>query len=119
MNKKVLKLVSILLVVLFILTFGMNMVYAIDGVTINTDFTGKSTITNAAGNVLGVIQVIGTAIAIGMLLFLGIKYIISSPDERASVKKSATVYVIGAIVLFAAVNIVKIIHDFATNSIKA
>ena len=122
MNKKILKLVSMLLVVLIICSFGMNIVYAsnpIDGISIDTGFKGSSEINTAAGKILGVIQVIGTAIAIGMLLYLGIKYIMSSPDDRASIKKSATMYVIGAIVLFAAVNIVKIIYEFATSAITA
>ena len=121
MNKKILKLVSVFLVALVILSFGMNMVYADSflGVTPNTDFPGASPIKTAAGNVLGVIQVVGTAVAIGMLLYLGIKYMISSPDDRASVKKSATIYVVGAIVLFAAVNIVGMIYTFAKQAIPS
>ena len=42
---------------------------------------------------------------------------LSSPDDRASIKHSTTIYLIGAIVLFAAVNLVSIIYNFAQQAV--
>lgn len=55
--------------------------------------------------VLGLIQTIGTFIAVGTLMILGIKYMLGSTEERATYKKSMLPYLIGAILLFGAVNI--------------
>ena len=68
-----------------------------------------SKVTTAGATVLGYIQVIGTFIAVGVLMFLGIKYMTASANEKADIKKSIIPYVIGAVVLLAAVNIVAMI----------
>ena len=48
-----------------------------------------------------------------MLVVLGIKYVVAAPSEKADIKKSAFIYVVAAIFLFAAVNILAVIQDFA------
>ena len=61
--------------------------------------------------ILGLIQVIGTFISVGALMLIGIRYMLGSTEERASYKKSMMPYIIGAIVLFGAVNIVSMIYN--------
>ncbi len=68
---------------------------------------------NIAGQILAVVQVIGVAVAIIMLIVLAIKYMSSAPNDRAEIKKHAVVYIVGAIVLFAASGILGIIRGFA------
>lgn len=64
--------------------------------------------------VLGLIQSIGTFIAVGILMILGIKYMLGSAEEKASYKKSMLPYLIGAILLFGAVNITAyVVETFA------
>ena len=71
----------------------------------------------AASNVLGsaliVVQVIGVGVAVIMLVVLAIKYISAAPGDTAEIKKHAVVYVVGAIVLFAASGILSLIRRFA------
>ncbi len=67
------------------------------------------------GVILAVVQVVGAAIAVIMLLVLGIKYMHSAPNDRAEIKKHAVVYVVGAVVLFASSGILGIIRTFAEN----
>lgn len=58
------------------------------------------------GNVaVSVIQVIGTFVAVGTLMILGIKYMLGSTEEKASYKKSMLPYLIGAILVFGSVNL--------------
>jgi len=64
---------------------------------------------------INVIRVVGTGIALIMLSYVGIKYMSAAPSEKADFKKSATAYVVGAIILFGASNIISIIANFATN----
>ena len=66
-----------------------------------------------AGQILAIMQVIGVAVAVIMLIVLAIKYMSSAPNDRAEIKKHAVVYVVGAVVLFAASGILGIIKDFA------
>lgn len=68
--------------------------------------------------VLGYIQIIGTFIAVGVLMFLGIKYMTASANEKADVKKSIIPYIVGAIVLLLAVNIIPIIGTIGEKLFK-
>ena len=70
---------------------------------------------NIAGAILSVVQVIGVSVAIIMLIVLAIKYMSAAPNDKAEIKKHAVVYVVGAVVLFAASGILQIIKGFATS----
>lgn len=49
--------------------------------------------------ILGIIRWIGYAIAIGMLIYIGVKYVMSAANEKANLKQAVTNYVIGAIIV--------------------
>ena len=70
------------------------------------------------GAVLTVTQVVGVGVAVIMLIVLAIKYISASPGDKADIKKHAVVYVVGAVVLFAASGILQIIKIFASQNIQ-
>ena len=69
---------------------------------------------NIIGKILGFLQMIGYAFAVGMLLYLGIKYMMASANEKADLKKGSINYVIGAIIVVAASTLFGIIKNFAT-----
>jgi len=120
MSKKLIKTLAVLAMALVILAITVTPVFASaslkwDDVTIKGDTSG-STATAAkdiTGMILGVVQVIGVAIAVIMLIVLAIKYISAAPNDKAEIKKHAVVYVVGAVVLFAASGIIGIIRGFA------
>ena len=66
------------------------------------------------GALINIIQIIGSGVAIIMLIVLAIKYISAAPGDKADIKKHAVVYVVGAIVLFAASGLLGIIKNFAS-----
>ena len=68
----------------------------------NTNFAGTGDIQGAASKIAGVVAVIASGVAITMLIWLAAKYMTAAPSEKADIKKSATTYVIGAVILFAA-----------------
>ena len=78
---------------------------------------GKS-IESASGALLYIIKVIAVGIGLIMLTVLAMKYMLSSAQERASIKQIAVVYVVGACVLFGAAGILNIIQNFATKNLK-
>ena len=53
------------------------------------------------------------AAAVIMLIVLAIKYVSAAPSEKADIKKSAIVYVIGAVLLFAATGVLQLVKGLA------
>ena len=49
-----------------------------------------------------------------MLIVLAIKYLVAAPSEKADIKKGALIYVVAAVILFAAVNILAAIQGWAS-----
>ena len=79
------------------------------------DNTGTAgTVNTILGTLITVVQVIGVGVAIIMLIVLAIKYISAAPGDKAEIKKHAVVYVVGAVVLFAASGILGIIKNLAS-----
>ena len=127
MNRKVLKVVSILLVALMAVAVLTQGVFATD----TTDYTkidqfgGLSKDKQTAGvfqsfiaTIINIAQVVGMGVAIIMLVVMAIKYISAAPSEKAELKKSITIYVVGAVVLFAATGILQVIKNFALANIQ-
>ena len=63
-------------------------------------------------------QLIATGVAVIMLVALGIKYMVSSVNEKAEIKKHAVVYIVGAIIAFGSTGILQIFRNFITKSLK-
>ena len=77
-----------------------------------------SGIANSIKDVIGMLQVAGTGIALVVITMLGIKYMLAAPSEKADVKKQIAPMVIGAVILFASVNLVGIIADVADRTLS-
>ena len=75
---------------------------------------GLSTTTQ---NILGLVSYICYAAAIIMLVVLGVKYVSAAPEGKAEIKKTAVQYVIGAVLVFAAGTVCKIIQSVAKNNV--
>ncbi|MBQ8299088.1 MAG: hypothetical protein IJX99_04350 [Clostridia bacterium] len=88
------------------LLMTVAMVLGISSIAFATTFdvtpTGGTGMQNIGKNVLGYIQWFGYAVAVGMLLYIGIKYMMASANEKADLKKGSISYVIGAIIVVAA-----------------
>ena len=96
------EVMSILMAVamLFVMYGG---VFAFSGITAKP--SAPSGAAGIAGTVIGVMKWFGYAIAIGMLVYIGIKYIMASANEKADLKNALIKYVIGAVIIVFAVNI--------------
>lgn len=109
--KKLVKILPILMTVLMILmtvspVLATTTNKTIAGVNIDVGQTKNTDNVTAIGNtVLSIIRVVGTVIAVGVLMVIGIKYMMGSAEEKAEYKKTMLPYLIGAVILFAAVNI--------------
>ena len=113
--KKVTKIISIILVVMTILG-AFSMVFA-TGPSLPTPSnpSGSTDVSNIAGGVIYIIQIIAFTAAVIMLIFVGIKFITASPEGKAEIKKTAVIYIVGAILLFGASGVLALIQTLATN----
>ncbi len=127
MKKNVIKAISLLLVAVLCVTVLTTIV---NGETIGYKNIDTTTVTESAqdtsgaaglinqwmGAALTIVQVVGVGVAVIMLIILAIKYISAAPSDKAEIKKHAVVYVVGAVVLFAASGILQLIKTFANQA---
>lgn len=114
-TKKITKILSVLLIVISILSV-FSMVFASSEMTIPTaaqPVGGTGKIQTVTSNVIWIVQLICYAAAVIMLMYLGVKFITASPEGKAEIKKSAVIYVIGALMVFAAGAILGVIKDLS------
>ena len=121
--KRFFKLISVLIIIIICIGIVSNISNAsfkdidVDYMVENAkDSSGAAkSVNNIVGAALVIAQVVGTGIAVIMLIVLAVKYITASAADKADIKKSAVVYVIGAIILFSASGILGIISRLSTN----
>ena len=65
------------------------------------------------GRVAGIIQIVGTIVSIGALIVIGIRYAVSSVEDKAEYKERMLPYIIGCVLLFGSTNIVNILYKFS------
>lgn len=73
------------------------------------DTTG---ITAWSNSIINVVSIVGSAAAIIILIILGVKYMMGSAEEKAEYKKTLLPYIIGAVFVFGASVLTKVIYDF-------
>ena len=122
MKRKIL-IICLMIMMLFAL---ISNVYGFTGSDVTSNLKPRDLTTSAIGSkiqtplgvILDVIRIVGLGIAMIMILAFGIKYMVSMPNERATMMKQSMVYLLGALLLFGASFIVGIIAkvlETATN----
>ncbi len=110
------KIIIISICILIMLIFlNANICYATDlGIgdlnNYKTDNIQMGNLASRAGTVLGIVQTIGSVLAVAMLVIIGIKYMLGSIEEKAEYKKTLIPYLIGAFLVFTGTLIPNIIY---------
>ena len=115
--KKVIKIISIILMVSMIILFLSNNVLAVSDILDNLEPTyedDNSGLTNVGQQIISIISTVAIVISVIVLLILGIKYMIGSASEKAEYKKSMIPYLVGAIIIFGAGAIAQVVVNLAT-----
>ena len=99
-SKKIVKIATILMIIATILMCA-NVVMASSNIP-TPDSGATSGITGPVTKIMGIVQYICYAAAVILLVILGVKFMVASPDAKAEIKKSAVIYVVGAFLVFAA-----------------
>lgn len=124
MRKKTFKILTIILILLYIITFATN-VYCgeidptkvVENVESNKG-TGVDTLYIIGNTILGIIQYIGVGVAIIATFIFGMKYMYSAPGEKAEIKKKLIPYIIGGVLVFGSVQLVKLVETFAKDLVS-
>lgn len=123
--KRTIKLVSILLLVVVVSMTLTTVVSAktdgakgIDAAGIagglkGTTSAAQEDVTKIGNQLIGIITTVGVVVAVIILLVLGIKYMMGSASEKAEYKKTMIPYLVGAILIFGASAITKVVVGLA------
>ena len=111
MNKKVEKILNILVIAIAIISIATN-VFADGPLDVKPVETKNPEIISVAGQIMGILQTIGVVISVLVLVILGIKYMMASVEQKAEYKKSFIPYIVGAGLVFAGSIFANAIYQF-------
>ena len=116
MNKKTMKLISVVLV-------AIMSVFCITSICFASDIDPKSIdgkanvdvskVQNIGNQIATIIRNVGIVAAVIIIMVLGIKYMMGSAEEKAEYKKVFIPYIVGAVLLFGAAGIAQAIITFS------
>ena len=119
------KMLKILIVSIFIFAIMSNI--AVMAYNVKETFNGNTSalpgstttaVQTVLGTVLDIARYVGVGVALIILMYIGVKFMVASPSERANIKQYSINYVIGATILIGASGFLTIIKTFTQNTIK-
>ncbi len=109
-NKKSIKIISIVLLVIMLLTVVSNVAFAYN-VPEATEVDVNDKVETGLSQILGIMKWVGIAVAVVVAMYLGISYILKSPEGKADIKKQLPLFVGGIAVVLLASAIVGFIQN--------
>lgn len=110
-------------IIIMLITITPNDVFALkDESELSIDISGIQigttdsvhTATSTIETVLGTLQTIGSVCSVIALVIIGLRYMLSSLEEKANMKGVLIYYVVGAVLVFATSNVVGLFYDIIT-----
>lgn len=120
MNTFIKRAGAILFIALMLIFAFNTYAMAVDAEDIAGQLTGtpsgaQDSVTDIGNQIIGVITTVGVVVAVVVLLILGIKYMMGSASEKAEYKKTMIPYLVGAILIFGASAITKVVVSLGTS----
>ena len=121
MNKKTMKIISILTIILCVVMSASTVCFADIAPGSITgegalDAAAEQNISNIGNTVAGIIRNVGIVLAVIIVMVLGLKYMMGSAQEKAEYKKTMIPYIVGAVLLFGASAIATMVISFVPGS---
>ena len=111
-KKFILRAIPVLLLVVVLVA---SPIFAISDTGISTDIptqgSGVQTVDNMATQVWGTVVTIAQIAAFAAIIFAGVRYMFASADDKANIKKQLVIIAVGAILVFGASTVVKILMN--------
>ena len=111
LNKKSIKILSIVAIIMILLSTIGSSVFAMTIPDPDPSTVNSTNLDSTISTVLAIIQYGGIIAAVVIAMIIGIKYITSAPEGKAEVKKTATFYIAGIVLLLSASLIVRLIGN--------
>ena len=118
MKMRIKNIVAILFLIMLLFSV-FNVSYASDDITgiinnmkdadQNAGMSADNKLVKGVNVIYTIIRVAGTGIALLMVIVLGIKYMMTSVEQKAEIKKQAVPIVVGSALIFATSNILTIV----------
>ena len=114
MNKTMKILSIVLMAIMLVASISTISMADVDAGGIAGQLTGTETgasndVVNIGNQIIGILTTVGVVVAVVVLLILGIKYMMGSASEKAEYKKTMIPYLVGAILIFGASAITKVV----------
>lgn len=116
MKKFMLRAIPVVFVVLALVSTTVS-VMAVSNDTLYNPSGSIGSVDKAVGRIWGTVLTILQIAAVGALVYAGVKYMFASPDGKADIKQGMLGLVVGAILVFGASTVVKVIMS-ATNDVS-
>lgn len=114
--------------ILFVLIFLLTIICFIPNICQAIDLDGLGDLDNygkvnrnspnfedKVGLIIGVVQVVGSLVAVISLIVMGVRYMMGSTEEKVAYKKTLLPYFIGSILVFGISNLLQIVYKIAIN----
>ena len=124
MKKKVIKIIFIILIILSIFISKTN-AFSMSNIinqgqefisSANEEKISEENIKSLSDSIYNILQFIAVAVALIVIIVLGIKYMTGSVEEQAEIKKTMIPFIIGCIVAFGAFAIWKVVVNVLNNT---
>ncbi len=118
MNAKTIRIIGIVLMALTLMIAIANVALPVFAETtpnqLNSQDPQGNYINTIGERVIGILRAVGVVLSVVVLIVIGIKYMMGSPEEKSEYKTSMLPYIIGAALIFAASIFAQTIYDFFT-----
>jgi len=108
------KVISVIVLIILTICVLSNVVLASDPIGAMQGFESgaNSTFLSGIGSKLyGIILVVGSAVALGMLAIMAVKFMTAAPEEKAEVKKNLVGFVVGVLILLCVITLLTILQN--------
>ena len=113
---KIIKILIVIILIVLILPITSNAVKVDDAITKGDDFLQQGTqdtiddgqLKTFSIDIFNAFLTIGIALAVVIGMYLGVKFMVASAEDKAKVKESLVPYIAGCIVMFGAMGIWKL-----------
>ncbi len=116
-NLKILLTIFLVILLVLMISCSLSSVYALsfDDLDTSTATADVGGIQNIGINIISIISSVGMVVAVVVLMVLGVKYMIGSTEEKSKYKDSMMPFIVGALLLFAASGIAKMVYNAANS----
>ena len=122
-NNRIISFIIILLMIFVTLMCFSNTAFAIDAASNPDSFKpgavgSEPKLEKKIGPILGAINVMGIVVSVITLMYIGLKYMLGSVEEKAEYKNTLGMYLLGAFLVFSITTLPNIIYNISSSTFK-